>query len=520
MRGYDETNFVDNYEPRDDALVELKNGRFVDVIKGRYFAPETRVIIQGKRVQAMPGVPGEPAGIKPDFTIDLQGKAVFPGIFNTHCHATYTMTTVSPSMKDNRLGNKYHQQQLAKNMVECLAHGITNIRDCKIDDLRILRDWKDRISRGEADGPRIYQAVVVTEPQGYFSPKLTLTWRFFCMALGIPVVEYEKSESGIVVFPLDASQQQVRDAVDRAIDERGAEYIKVGEQREDLVSYKPVNTIMTAKQLEALADQARRRGLKSTMHHVSVESFRRGVKAGISSLAHVAMDADLTQDDVKAFIAAKCILEPTLSVSYDVVWRVKGHPSYDHPDVLKITEFRDKTIAALAEEFFVPELMDSVLQNHQRISIGIMKTLGLKDNTALFRYYAPAGIHGMHNFRMLFEKNVRMACGNDGGIAPCTPAALKYEMGMFDLALNSDKKALRFTGADALRLSTINSAETMGLEEEFGSIQKGKVADLAIVDGDPIADLHIVGSRVAALFYEGKLKINNCGLKVEKAGRP
>lgn len=519
MQNYAETNFVDKYEPRNDALVELKNGRFVDVIKGRYFAPETRVIIQGKKVKAMPGLPGEPAGIKPDFTIDLQGKAVFPGIFNTHCHTTYTSTTVSPAIKDNRLGNKYHQQQLAKNMAECLAHGITNIRDCKIDDLRILRAWKDRISRGESNGPRIYQAVVVTEPEGYFSPKLTFSWRFFCMALGIPVVEYEKSESGVVVFPLDASQRQVRDAVDRAIDERGAEYIKIGEQREDLVSYKPVNTIMTARQLEALADQARRRGLKSTMHHVSVESFRRGVKAGVSSLVHIAMDADLNQDDVKAFIAAKCILEPTLSVPYDVVWGVKGHPSYDHPDVLKITEFRDKTISALAEEFFVPELRGSVLGSHQRISSGIMKTLGFKDNTALFRYYAPAGIHGMHNFRMLFEKNVRMGCGNDGGIPPCTPAAIKYEMGMFDLALNRDGRKVRFTGADALRLSTINSAEAMGLEEEFGSIQKGKVADMAIVDGDPLADLNIVGSRVAALFYDGKLKINNCGLKVEKARR-
>jgi imidazolonepropionase-like amidohydrolase len=60
----------------------------------------------------------------------------------------------------------------------------------------------------------------------------------------------------------------------------------------------------------------------------------------------------------------------------------------------------------------------------------------------------------------------------------------------------------------------------MGLEERFGSIQAGKVADLVIVDGDPLADWHIVGSRVAALFYDGKLKINNCGLTVEKAGRP
>jgi len=514
------TNFVDNYEPGDDALVELKNGMFVDAINGRYLAPETRVIIQGKKVKAMPGLPGEPTDIKSDFTIDLQGKAVFPGMFNTHCHASYTTTTVSPEIQDVRLGNKYHQQQLAKNMAECLSHGITNIRDCKIDDLRILRAWKERIYRGEIEGPRIYQAVVVTPPNNYFSPRITLTWRFFCMVLGIPVIEYQKNESGVVVFSLDASQRQVRDAVDRAIDERGAEYIKIGEQIENLVNFKPTHTVMTARQLEALADQGRRRGLKTTMHQVSVKSFRRGVKAGVSSLAHIPRDADLGEADVEAFIAAKCISEPTLSVSYDVVWRVKGHPSYDYPDVLRIMEFRDKTVAALAEEFFVPELRGSVLGSHQRLSRGLMKSLGIMDNSALFRYYAAAGIHGTHNFRLLFEKRARMGCGNDGGIPPCTPAAIKYEMGMFDLILNGDRRTRRFTGADALRLATIGSAQAMGLEEGFGSIQTGKVADMAIVEGDPLADWHILGSRVAALFYDGKLKINNCGLIVEKARRP
>jgi imidazolonepropionase-like amidohydrolase len=324
----------------------------------------------------------------------------------------------------------------------------------------------------------------------------------------------------VLVFPLDASARQVRDAVDRAIDERGAEYIKIGEQIENLVNFKPTHTVMTARQLEALADQARRRGLKSTMHQVSVESFRRGVKAGVSSLAHIPRDADLSEADVEAFIAAKCISEPTLSVAYDVVWRVKGHPSYDHPEVLKIMEYRDKTIAALAEEFFVPELRGSVLGSHQRLSRGIMKSLGFMDNSAMYRFYAGAGIYGTHNFRLLFEKRVLMGCGNDGGIPPCTPAAIKYEMGMFDLTLNRDRSPRRFTGADALRLATIGSAEAMGLEEGFGSIRTGKVADLAIVAGDPLADWHIVGSRVAALFYDGKLKINNCGLAVEKAGRP
>lgn len=517
MEGYSDIIFVDDHEPGEDAVVELKNGRFVDVVKGKYFPPKTRVIIQNRKIKAMPGLPGEPTDIKPDFTIDLQGKTAFPGIFNTHCHATYTSTTVSTQIKDVRLGNKYHAQQLAKNMAECLAHGITHIRDCKIDDLRILRDWKERISRGESNGPRIYQAVVVSQPNAYFSPKINLTYRLFCAGLGIPVVEYEKIESGIVVFHLEASQKQVRDAVDRAIDERGAEYIKIGEQLANLVNYKPTHTIMSIKQLEALADQARKRGLKSTMHQVTVDSFRRGMKAGVSSLAHIPCDAYLDDNDVKAFVAAKCILEPTLSVAYDVTWKVKGHPSYDHPDVLKITEYRDKTVAALAEEFFVPELRGSVLGSYQRVSQGIMKTFGIMDNSALYRYYAGAGIFGMSNFRMLFEKGARMGCGNDGGIPPCTPAALKYEMGMFNLVLNSGKRAARFTGADALRLCTISSAEAMGLEKEFGSIQTGKAADLAVVDGDPLADLSLVGSRVAALFYDGRLKINNCGLAVKPA---
>jgi cytosine/adenosine deaminase-related metal-dependent hydrolase len=64
----------------------------------------------------------------------------------------------------------------------------------------------------------------------------------------------------------------------------------------------------------------------------------------------------------------------------------------------------------------------------------------------------------------------------------------------------------------------INSARSLGLEEEFGSIESGKTADLMILDGDPLEDFRVIGSRVAALFMDGKLVINNCGLVVESKG--
>jgi hypothetical protein len=40
-----------------------------------------------------------------------------------------------------------------------------------------------------------------------------------------------------------------------------------------------------------------------------------------------------------------------------------------------------------------------------------------------------------------------------------------------------------------------------------------------ILDGDPLEDFRLIGSRVAALFMDGKMVINNCGLAVESNGK-
>ena len=54
------TNFVKRYEPGNQARVELKNGRILDVVNGRYFDAGTSVILQGGKIASMPGLAGEP----------------------------------------------------------------------------------------------------------------------------------------------------------------------------------------------------------------------------------------------------------------------------------------------------------------------------------------------------------------------------------------------------------------------------------------------------------------------------
>ena len=92
---------------------------------------------------------------------------------------------------------------------------------------------------------------------------------------------------------------------------------------------------------------------------------------------------------------------------------------------------------------------------------------------------------------------------------------MDLELSMFDHVLKGKPDGKQLSGAEAVKMATINSARSLGLEEEFGSIEVGKTADLVILDGDPLEDYHLIGSRVAALFKEGRLVIDNCGIEVE-----
>jgi imidazolonepropionase-like amidohydrolase len=512
MAGDTETKFVKQYEPGDQSRVELVNGRILDVVNGRYYDAGTKVILQGGVIVSMPGLTGKPTAVTSDFTIDLQGKAVLPGLFNTHCHLLQFEPTFVPGLSDMRRTKRYREQQLAKNLADCLAHGVTHVRDAWHPDLGENRALKERISKGELPGPRILQAVVVGPTGSYMQEKLSLAMK----VLGVPHVDdASRDDAGGVAFPINATEGQARAAVDIAIDERGADAIKIGDESYSFLAQKPV-PVMTIEQLSAVADQARRRGLQSTMHHMSVESFRRGIKAGVSSLAHVPWDAPLTREDVEAFKASGGFNDPTISVFYTFFsWKLAGARSNDHPELDRLTAFRDRTytFATIAHEYFIPELRPSVMNGYRRCASGKPKTMGIIDSSGGFGWSEKTAI-AFENFRLLYEHGVPMTTGNDNK-PPCTPAMMGLELLMFDHVLKGRPDRVGISGADAVKIATINSARSLGLEAEFGSVESGKTADLVILDGDPLEDFRVIGSRVAALFMDGKLVINNCGLKVE-----
>jgi imidazolonepropionase-like amidohydrolase len=54
----------------------------------------------------------------------------------------------------------------------------------------------------------------------------------------------------------------------------------------------------------------------------------------------------------------------------------------------------------------------------------------------------------------------------------------------------------------ALRAATLDSAQSMGVGHNVGSLEVGKLADLLVADGDPLVDITAL-SRVNAVFLGG-----------------
>ena len=71
------------------------------------------------------------------------------------------------------------------------------------------------------------------------------------------------------------------------------------------------------------------------------------------------------------------------------------------------------------------------------------------------------------------------------------------------------------TPAEAIRAGTMTNAEALGWQDQIGSIDKGKFADLIAVFGDPLADITEL-QRVKVVIKGGKIIKNDMEQVVPK----
>jgi imidazolonepropionase-like amidohydrolase len=102
------------------------------------------------------------------------------------------------------------------------------------------------------------------------------------------------------------------------------------------------------------------------------------------------------------------------------------------------------------------------------------------------------------SFQMALRMGVQIAMGCDCG-APSRMRngenALEYQL-MVDRGMPAEQ---------AVVAGAINAARLLRLDSEIGSIEPGKIADLIVVDGNPLEDIRVLHDRVQIVMRGGEI---------------
>jgi tetratricopeptide (TPR) repeat protein len=97
----------------------------------------------------------------------------------------------------------------------------------------------------------------------------------------------------------------------------------------------------------------------------------------------------------------------------------------------------------------------------------------------------------------MHRAGVKLLAGTDTGNPYCFPGfSLHDELGLLVEA--------GLTPLEALQAATYNAAEFLGMMDSIGAVEEGKIADLVLLDADPIKDIAKT-KKIAAVVVGGKL---------------
>ncbi|MBI2872185.1 MAG: amidohydrolase family protein [Chloroflexi bacterium] len=108
------------------------------------------------------------------------------------------------------------------------------------------------------------------------------------------------------------------------------------------------------------------------------------------------------------------------------------------------------------------------------------------------------------SFRLAMEKKVPIAFGCDCG-APSRfkngENALEYQL-MVEAGMGS---------MDAIVAGARNAARLLRLDHLIGTLEPGKLADIVVIERNPLEDITLLQSRVAMVMREGRVYLNKLG---------
>jgi len=424
---------------KDSPTLIIHNVTIIDVTGGSLLSHRTVVVRDGKIADITES--GADRGDKKAVHVNGTGKFLIPGLWDMHVHMVF---------------GEWFPRGKAITVPLFIANGITGVRDMG-SELDVLQQWRKEIEAGTMIGPRIVMAGPMLDgPKPRFPSSIAIT------------------------TPDDGR---------RAVDElkrRGADFIK-------LQSLIPRDAVF------AIADEARKQGITfvghvpdsvraSEMSNAGQKSFEHliGIFEGSSPLEDEFIKGDKNETKFLATYDPKRAADLFALLAKNQTWQCPTLVWERGGNLIDLSDFahdpRAKYVPASWKETTWKRFTEQVMHDFNVDDLATRRRFVDKELEV---------VNAMHRVGVPF------LAGTDTppGVYIFPGFSLHEELQRF--------VAAGFTPLEALQTATLNPAKFLGKEDQLGTIDKGKLADMVLLDANPLDDIRNT-QKIAGVVVNGR----------------
>jgi imidazolonepropionase-like amidohydrolase len=448
------TLFATNVRAQAGDVVAIVGATVVDGT-GAPAVTDATIVIRGNRIAAV----GSRARVTvPNGAriIDGSGKFVTPGFVDTNVHV---------SIYSGLENFARYQDRFADVAIEAaqlhLKHGVTTIRD-SYGMLSALKAARDAIASGQVIGPRMYIAGNIVGWGGPWS--LTFSGR---PPENLSLLQEQMNDlitegGGEELVHLEPDSLRI--AINAYL-EKGVDFLKYGGTSH---FGGPIQIGFSDRAQKVIVEAVHARGKIAETHSTTPEGLRMSLLAGVDLVQHPeVLDVPMSDELTEMFVERKVVCAMLSNTITGAPWQ---------------TYVRQK------------QREDST----RKVRADSVATQGWTRPRTTAERARDRGNVGMEMRRRNAEKLIKRGCivsiatDNYLGLAPefrRDPKPAWQEAGSGTLSAIEGLVELGMTPMQAIVAATKNGAIASHAEKEYGTIEVGKAADLAILDADPLLDI-------------------------------
>jgi imidazolonepropionase-like amidohydrolase len=418
------------------------------------------VIVEGNRITSI-GRSNRIRAPKNAQVIDAAGKFLIPGFWDMHVHAL-------------------HKERFDYFFQLFIANGVTGIRDTGTTEagFAILPQLRKEIAGGKRTGPRIIAAGRILDGARPAVPENSIPF---------------------------SSETEARQAV-RFLKQSGADFIKVYDG-------------IPRHSYFAIIDEAKKKTIPVAGHIPQEVTSFEASDAGQKSFEHLGniLRSCSNLEPKKIDERANAAVKPSNKVNdFSVIpARIAARTkialeTYDEQKCRSLFETLAKNrtwqVPTLATKRPLSLIDDGTFFNDVRMKYITARDLEdwKPENNFFLKYRTPEFIEQKKN---LYQKELELTGAmHKAGVPFMTgtdvPGAYTYP----GFSLHDELALLvqaGFTPFEALQAATVNPAEYLNLSDKLGTIEKGKLADLILLDANPLDRIDNT-KRIAAVVFNGR----------------